>query len=90
MGARKKTPAWETIATFAAIFALWPALFRYWAANSDKMTMQDLPLASTLHWDSPVWDAVMCGALVLMIVIAVRRVQRLRSSDGKPGDGAVG
>ena len=84
MGAKKKTPVWETIATFAAIIAMWPAVFRYWAGNSDKMTMQDLPLASVLHWESPVWDAVMCGSLVLMIVIAVRRVQRLRSSDSGP------
>ena len=84
MAAKKKTPAWETIAIFAAIFALWPAVFRYWAGNSDTMTMQDLPLASVLHWDSPVWDVVMCAALAVMIVIAVRRVLRLRSTDDGP------
>ena len=76
----RKAPVWETVAIFASILAIWPGVFRFWAANSDRIAMEDLPLASTLHWGSPVWDVLMIAALGLMVIVAVRRVRRLRAS----------
>jgi len=80
VGTKKKTPAWETVAIFAAIAALWPAVFRFWASNSETMTLETLPLAGTMHWESPVWDVLMVAALIVMAVIAVRRLRRLKSA----------
>ncbi|HUU69195.1 MAG TPA: hypothetical protein VM186_06705 [Planctomycetota bacterium] len=90
MSTKKKTPAWETVAVFAAILSLWPAVLRYWATNSETITPDTLPLAGTMHWESPLWDLLLVAALLVMAAIAVRRVRRLKSAQDddsahKPG-----
>jgi len=86
---KTKTPAWETVAIFAAIFSLWPAVLRFWASNSETMTLETLPLAGTMHWESAVWDVLIVAALLVMGAIAVRRVRRLKSAqdDDSPMNG---
>jgi len=80
MSDKKKAPAWETIAVFAAIFALWPAVMRFWAANAAGAKMEDMPLESVMKWESPAWDILMYAALAVMVLIAVRRIRRLNAA----------
>jgi membrane protein implicated in regulation of membrane protease activity len=81
VSSRKKTPAWETVAVFGAIFSLWPAVLEYWAAASDKVTLEDLPLGHIINWAHPAWDLLMYAAFALMVIVAVRRVRRVRKPD---------
>jgi len=76
---KQKTPAWETIAIFGAIFALWPAVLRYWAGQHTDIDYTDLPLGKTINWAHGGWDILMYIALALMVFIAVRRVRRVRT-----------
>jgi len=92
MSKKKKTPAWETVAIFAAIFALWPAVLKYWAAASGAVEPGDLPLGKIIDWTHPIWDVLMYVALALMLIVAVRRMRRVRAprddDDGNgPADG---
>jgi len=85
---KKKTPAWETVAIFAAIFSLWPAVLKYWAAASEAVELEDLPLGKTINWAHPFWDILMYFALALMVIVAVRRVRRVRAPHNDDHAGA--
>jgi len=86
MAGPRKNPLWETAAIFAALFSLWPALLRYWAERSSAVSYEDLPLAETIDWASPFWSILMYAALVVMLIVAVRRVRRVRKGPQRDDD----
>jgi len=75
----KKTPSWETVAIFAAIVALWPAVIRFWVANGTSLTMKDVPLNDVMHWENAAWDYLLYAAFAVMLLVAFRRVRRLKN-----------
>ena len=90
---KSKTPLWETIAIFAAIVCLWPALLRYWATNS-SITLEELPLSGLVDWSHPAWNALMYIALAVMVLIAVMRMRRVGhvkedAKDDRNSDGPI-
>ena len=76
----RKTPAWETAVIFIAIVALWPAVIRFWVNNSTSLKMDDVPLNDVMHWDSSAWDYVLYAAFAVMLLVAFRRVRRLKNA----------
>jgi len=78
---KKKAPAWEAVAIFASIAALWPAVIRFWVENSQTpLQMEDVPLNNVMHWGSDLWQYVLYASLATMVLVAFRRVRRLKSA----------
>jgi hypothetical protein len=55
-----EAPAWERIATFLAIFLLWPKIWAHWT-----------------HRPWPLADVLMYAALLLMLVVFIRKAVRI-------------
>ena len=88
MADSRKNPLWESVAIFAALFSLWPGILRFWAEHSDGISYEDLPLAGRINWASAWWDVPMYAAFAVMIIVAVRRVRRLRKAGTNDDDGS--